>query len=75
MNHPLLRACCKSHDCIVVRRGVDCWMTDTWGSEYDRIVELFGTNALPTPFGNVVDAQDVVAEISRLNPGVEIVLA
>lgn len=49
------------------------WMTDFVGDS--EIQSLFGTTIIPTAFTAQADSQDVIEEISRLNPRYEVVLS
>lgn len=62
-------------DQMVVFAGKDAWMVHNRGPHAARVKALFGTDTLPTPFTLRKPRADVVAEIARLNPGVEILEA
>lgn len=48
------------------------WMAQYLGPHRTDIIALFGTDVLPTAFTSNALACDVIAEVSRLNPGVQV---
>ena len=62
-------------DQVVVYAGRDAWMVQSRGPIAVGVRALFGTDTLPTPFTLSKPRAEVVAEIKRLNPGVEILEA
>lgn len=56
------------------------WNTATGGAHFygplaAKVVQLFGTPVIATPYGNEARAKDVLDAIRHLNPGVEVTLA
>ena len=51
-------------------------MNGIWVTRHDdpEIVELFGTNVLPTPFFDSMEGSEVLREITELNPDKTVVL-
>lgn len=47
-------------------------MAQYLGPHRAKIMELFGTDVLPTAFASDALAVDVIREVSRLNPGVHV---
>ncbi len=62
-------------DQMIVFPGRDGWMVQSRGPIAVGVKALFGTDTLPTPFTLSKPRAEVVAEIKRLNPGVEILEA
>lgn len=50
------------------------WHATETGEREAMILELFGTNTLPTAYTDKSDADTVLAGIRRLNPGVEVII-
>jgi hypothetical protein len=65
----------KPDTTIVLRRSMDCWISHYEGDRAADIQELFGTTAIPTAFTEKAEPETVLAEIKRLNPGVEVLIA
>ena len=55
--------------------GRNVWCSLHTGPHAAEIVDLFGTATIPTAFFAAMPAAEVLAEIRRLNPGVEVSLA
>ena len=53
---------------ITLYRGLDEWLARWSGAGAAEIVELFGTDTLPTAWGPRAPAGVVLADIRRLNP-------
>ena len=60
---------------MVVFPGTDGWTIQYRGPHAARIRHLFGSDMLPTPYTLARPRADVVAELQRLNPDVEIIEA
>jgi hypothetical protein len=42
------------------------------GAHYQKIVELFNTNTIPTPFTYLSDPDAVLSQMKSLNPGIDV---
>ncbi len=62
-------------DTIRLRWTVDGWVAEWLGPHAYEVMQLFGTNTLTTGFTAGAEASMVLAEISKLNPDVLVVLA
>ena len=60
------------NETIRLYREGGMWMAQ---SSNPRVLELFGTDRLPTPFSASKPASEVVGEIQRLNPDASVVVA
>ena len=60
---------------IEITQGRDAWQVRYIGPHALRVVSLFGTDTLPTSFTVAASAANVLAEISRLNPGCRVCIA
>lgn len=49
------------------------WMAEFEGPEKDEIIGLMGTNLIPTAYLAGTARETVCAEVSRLNPGYQII--
>lgn len=59
---------------LVITRSDSGWAVRHEGEGASEIIDLFGTDTLPTPFTPNARADDVLAEVARLNPGAAVVL-
>lgn len=48
------------------------WIAHHMGPHSDDIVQLFGTDKIPTPYTGATSLGTVVAALSKLNPTVEV---
>ena len=55
---------------IAISRGVDCYLARF--VDDPEVIDLFGTDTLPTPFTLVADPADVVAVVAEKNPGASV---
>lgn len=62
-------------DTIRLKRTPDGWTTIWLGPHSYEVMQLFGTNTLPTGFTAGASAVMVLAEIARLNPDAVVLLA
>ena len=62
-------------DQLTLIRGKNCWLLKFEGPQAQEIIDLFGTDTLPTPWTESADAATVQAEIKRLNGGMPVLLA
>jgi hypothetical protein len=62
-------------DQLTLIRGANCWLLKFEGPHAQEVIDLFGTDTLPTPFTELADAATVQAEIKRLNAGAHVLLA
>lgn len=63
-------------DTIKIRKDAKCYtaiMVD--GERKARVIELFGTNEIPTAFTEKASSITVIREIRRLNPDCKVVFA
>lgn len=58
---------------IVLHRTVTGWTAQYVGPHRAEIVGLFGSDILPTAFTANAGMSEVIAEVSRLNPGVLVI--
>lgn len=66
----------KDLDVIRLRRTEERGWEALWqGPHANEVAELFGTTTLPTGFTEKAEAGAVLKEISRLNPGVVVMLS
>lgn len=65
----------RMENSIELSRGATSWNARYLGPHSQQIYSLFETDILPTPFTPSANAQTVLAEITRLNPAVRVVLA
>ena len=64
----------EGQDTIKLFRDGGCWMAETTGPGSARLIELFGTACLPTPYLAGSDALLVAAEIEHHNPTAQVVI-
>lgn len=62
-------------DVIRLRHTPDGWVACWQGPHAYEVMQLFGTNTLPTGFTAGAGAAMVLQEITRLNPDVTVLLA
>ncbi len=62
-------------DTVRLKHTPDGWIAIWTGPHSAEVWELFGTNVLPTGFTAGAEASMVLAEISKLNPDVVVLLA
>jgi len=55
---------------IVILLQGRTWNAQFVGPHSAEIIELFGTDTIPTPFTSLTPVAEVVAEVRRRNPGV-----
>lgn len=55
---------------IRMHEGRPTWMVDT---PDEKVLKLFGSTCLPTPWGAEMSAADVLSRLQALNPGDEFV--
>jgi hypothetical protein len=61
---------------ITLKREAGCWIASHRGGRAAaEIQELFGTLAIPTAFTDEAEPETVLAEIRRLNPDAEVLIA
>ena len=61
-------------DTIRLKRTPDGWTAIWLGPHAYEVMQLFGTNTLPTGFTARAEASKVLHEIAQLNPGVVVEL-
>jgi hypothetical protein len=60
---------------IILSKSAQSWIATFEGPHSQDIIRLFKTQSIPTAFTLQADANTVLAEIKRSNPGIEVVLA
>ena len=60
---------------LTLIRGKNCWLLKFEGPQAQEVIDLFGTDTLPTPFTELADTATVQAEIKRPNPGMPVLFA
>jgi len=59
---------------IILVRTASGWLAVQADKQTDKIVELFGTAAIPTPFDPTFPAEDVQRAIANNNPNTEVIV-
>lgn len=54
---------------IILRLIGGVWHAETFGPDRSLIIELFGTATLPTPWKAGASVDDIILELSGVNPG------
>lgn len=57
---------------ITINRTTSCWTATYSGPHAAMIADLFGSTTVPTAFTSAASASDVIAKLTKSNPGVEI---
>jgi hypothetical protein len=66
----------NEHQTTITLKVVDGqWMSQWGGPETERIIELFGTDTVPTPYLEAMAGAEVRGRIQELNPDARVILA